>query len=63
MKKLNSDFLETGIYAERKGESLEEHVQKNENEHENENPASTDKDWKCCCLSIVNSSLKIRYVL
>ena len=25
-------------------------------EHENENYGSTDKDWQCCCVSIVNEN-------
>ena len=28
---------------------------------ENENLGSTDKDWKRCCVSIVNGSLNINY--
>ena len=47
---------ETGIYAEREGESLENI------EQENENYACTKKFWHCCCESIFNESLNIIHV-
>ena len=32
-------------------------------EQKNENLGSTDKDWQCSCVSIVNGSLNFKYVL
>ena len=63
MTKLNDDdkikqqLLETQIFAE-KEENLWNNI-----ELESENLGSTDKNWKCCCVSIVNGSLNIKYAV